>query len=289
MEPDELYSNFQKTDPCFYDLPPVSFQLIVGCNSNSLQYAVFDPDKHKFVAFTIKYIQAVRDKYTYYDQIKNFISENELLSLPYKNVRIIYETQQSTLVPDALFDIAEAGTYLRYNQQLLPDDVILTDKLRNNETANIFCVPAGFQDAINLPNSTIHHHASVFIESLLLQNKNNIVPQMVFVQVHAAFFDIMVLENRRLKFYNTFAYKTAEDFMYFVLLVFGQLKMSPEQTGVTLMGEIVKISALYELLYKYIRNLQFVKAGEMFASSHILNNVSPHLFYSLFNTVLCEL
>ena len=166
MEPDELYSNFQKTDPCFYDLPPVSFQLIVGCNSNSLQYAVFDPDKHKFVAFTIKYIQAVRDKYTYYDQIKNFISENELLSLPYKNVRIIYETQQSTLVPDALFDIAEAGTYLRYNQQLLPDDVILTDKLRNNETANIFCVPAGFQDAINLPNSTIHHHASVFIESL---------------------------------------------------------------------------------------------------------------------------
>ncbi len=289
MDTAELHTFIQKTDPCFYNLPSTAYHLTVGLHKNALQYAVFDAEKNKFVAFAHKYIQGIHNKNKYFEHFGLFVSEHEMLQLPYIDVRIVYETQQATLVPDALFDASEAATFLRFNQQIGEEDEICYDKLRNNESANIFAVPNGWRHALNIPQSKIHHHASVFIESLQLANKHSIKPHQVYIQVHATFFDMMVLDGRKLMFYNTFTYRTAEDFMYFVLFVYEQLKMSPEQTGVVLMGEIVEHSALYDLLYKYIRSIAFVETNLTIQNSHILNDVAPHVFYSLLNTVLCEL
>ncbi|MEI6123139.1 MAG: DUF3822 family protein [Bacteroidota bacterium] len=289
MEHHENPYDIKKTDPCFYNLPPASYRLQVGLTAKAIQYTVFDPEKRKFIAYGVKTLPDASNKEMYFDGIKSFVLTNDLVGLPYSDVQVVYETQQATLVPEALFDEAEAATFLNFNQQMLPDDVILTDRLKNSETANVFAVPAGLQAAIGLPRFALHHHASVFIEALHLLYKNAIIPQRVFIQVHATFFDMMVIENRRLVFYNSFAYKTAEDFLYFVMLVYEQLKMSAEQTGVTLMGEVLKNSALFAMLFKYIREVEFLSGDDLLQSSHILNDVVPHLYFSLFNTVLCEL
>jgi hypothetical protein len=143
--------------------------------------------------------------------------------------------------------------------------------------------------AIGILHPQIHHHSSVFIESFLLIKRHSIEPMQVFVNVHSGFFDMVVIHDRKLRFHNSFAYSTAEDFIYFVLFVFEQLKLLPEKVLVTLSGEILKNSAIYEIMYKYIRNLDFAVPIAQVNDSYILQDVAAYQYQTLFNTILCEL
>ncbi|HNX07644.1 MAG TPA: DUF3822 family protein [Bacteroidales bacterium] len=278
-----------KTDACFDTAPPSGYQMIAGLNSNILQMLVFDPEKNKFIAFVLKSIHFKSNYLDYYKQLHHFFEESNLAQHSYKDVVVLWETQRSTLVPDALFDPAGQELYFQFNQGALADEKVYSDKLKTTEAFNVYAIPSDLEKNISFKPFRIRHHASVFIESLMIFSKHSLLPKQVFINVHHGFFDMAVAEAGRLVFYNTFGYKTAGDFIYFVLFVFGQLKLSPESDGVILSGEIVKNSALYEVLYKYVRKVDFAAPGVQYANSHILNDIPAHTVHNLVNAVLCEL
>jgi hypothetical protein len=281
--------NMMIKDAGFGLTPPGAYRLMVYIGTNSVQSVVFDPEKKKFVAYVQRAIQANAGKQDYFEQLTKALSEEELLQLNYKDTQVLWQTQCATLVPMALYDKEAEKTYLQFNQNVNSDDIIASDKLQNAGSYNIFAYPAPLLKAVEFMKPAIHHHASILIESLMLLNKHNINPTQVYVNVHEGFFDILVFRERKLLFCNSFAYNSAEDFIYFVLFTFEQLKLQPEKEMVTLSGEIVKDSGVYEIMYKYIRNLSFGKAIEQAQNSYILQNVPEHRHQNLFNTILCEL
>jgi hypothetical protein len=285
----EFNAHILKKDNGFDLTPSTSYQIILTLDKANLQYAVFDPAKKKFVAFSQHSISHNTGKQAYFEQLGKILSEEDLLRLPYKNIRIIWQSQCSTLVPIPLYDESEQTRYLSFNQNLNPADVILSDKLRSADSFNIFGVPSDLITTVSHLHPRIHHHSSVLIGSLLLVNRHSINPMQVYVNVHSGFFDLVVINDRKLRFYNSFAYSSAEDFIYFVLFAFEQLKLLPEQAIVTLSGEIVKNSAIYEILYKYIRNLNFAEPVAQVTDSYILQDIPACFYQILFNTILCEL
>lgn len=285
----ETTTSISKTDACFSTAPASGYQLVVGLNSNSIQLLVFDPEKNRFIAFSQKDTQSTGGYQTYFEQIKNHLSDNQLAGYHYKDVIVLWETQRSTLIPNALFEPSEAETYFRFNHGAGTDEKILTDKLNTAEVYNVFAVPEGLEENLNFTSFRIRHHASAFIESMMVFSKHNMLPKQVFINVHAAFFDMLITENGGLLFYNSFAYKTAEDFIYFVLFVYEQLKLSPENNGIILSGGIMKNSGLYDLLYKYVRKIDFALPIEQHAGSYILKDIPGHTIQNLSGSVLCEL
>jgi len=285
----EPTTSISKTDACFNTAPVSGYQLVVGLNSNTIKLLVFDPEKNRFIAFSQKDTQSTGGYQTYFEQIKNHLSENQLAGYHYKDVIVLWETQRSTLIPNALFEPAEAETYFHFNHGAGTDEKILTDKLNTAEVYNVFAVPEGLEENMNFTTFRIRHHASAFIESMMVFSKHNMLPKQVFINVHATFFDMLVTENGGLLFYNSFAYKTAEDFIYFVLFVYEQLKLSPENNGIILSGGIMKNSGLYDLLYKYIRKIDFALPNEQHAGSYILKDIPGHTIQNLTGSVLCEL
>jgi len=278
-----------KTDACFDTAPASGYHLIAGLNSHNLQMLVFDPEKNKFIAFAQKSIHFKSNYQDYYKLLHHFFEENNMSQHTYKDVVVLWESQRSTLVPDALFDPAGQELYFQFNQGAPADEKVYSDKLKTAETFNVYAIPCDLEKNISFKPFRIRHHASVFIESLMIYSKHSLRPKQVFINVHHGFFDLAVTANGRLMFYNTFGYKTAGDFIYFVLFVFGQLKLSPESDGVIVSGEIVKNSALYDVLYKYVRMVEFAAPGVQYANSHILNDVPSHTIHNLVNAVLCEL
>jgi hypothetical protein len=278
-----------KVDACFSTMPVTAYQQLISLNNNSFQLLVFDPDKNKFIAFIQKSFSFKQGYNVYMEHLKTFLNENELVNLSYKDTLVIWESQHSTLVPSVLFDAKEQDAYFHFNQSADKDEKICADKLKNAETYNIYSVPAGLEGILKLDSLRIRHHATVFIEAMMIFSKNKISSKLVFVDVHSAFFDMLIIENNRLLFYNSFAYKTPEDFIYFVLFVFEQLKLSPELDGIILSGEILKNSALSDILYKYVRNIDFALPNEQFVNSYILKDLPAHTFNNLSNAVLCEL
>jgi len=285
----EINPNLLLKDAGFELDPPGFYQMILTLGRTSLEAVVFDPSRKKFIAFIQYNIPGNSGKKEYFEQVGRIMAADELLRLPYKNIRVIWQSQTSTLVPAPLFDIGARESYLQFNQGLDAGDVVISDNIRNADAYNIFAVPAELYTAVGSLHPRIHHHASVLIETLLLLNRHNINPMQVFVNVHTGFFDMVVINERKLRFYNSFAYNSVEDFIYFVLYVFEQLKLMPEKDMVTLSGQILKNSPIYDIMYKYIRYLTFAGPIGQVTESYILQDIEAYQYQTLFNSILCEL
>ncbi len=70
-------------------------------------------------------------------------------------------------------------------------------------------------------------------------------------------FDMLVLTDQKLRFFNTFRFNTKEDFIYFLLFAMEQQHLNPERTPVQFSGAIEAGSEIHAICERYIRHIQF--------------------------------
>jgi hypothetical protein len=85
-------------------------------------------------------------------------------------------------------------------------------------------------------------------------SKNNDGPQM-FVHCQQDNFQLIAVKNQKLLLFNSFEFKTKEDFIYYLLFTAEQLQLNPESFQLKLFGNITKESEIYQIAYKYVRNV----------------------------------
>jgi hypothetical protein len=166
-----------------------------------------------------------------------------------------------------------------------------TDKLVNVDAYQLYVIPKKVFTLLNqiFPGHTLVHHASVLIESVLILNKNLPAHQRCYVNIRQTNMDIIITERRKLLYYNAFAYTTKEDFIYYLLFVLEQMKLNPEEVELILTGYIDKNSSMFDIVYKYVRNISFASPSNTFQYSHIFNDIPKHYYFNLLNFFLCEL
>ena len=106
----------------------------------------------------------------------------------------------------------------------------------------------------------------------------------MYVHIQTDNFQIIAAKNQKLLLFNTFDYKTEEDFIYYLLFVAEQLNLNPETLQVKLFGTISKESNLYQVAYKYIRNVSL-----FFDHNTIENKISEQEYLQNFIPIhTCE-
>ena len=68
----------------------------------------------------------------------------------------------------------------------------------------------------------------------------------------------MIVQNQKLILYNSFEYKTPQDFIYYILFTAEQLQLNPENFVLKLIGKIDETDELFKICYKYIRNVSLL-------------------------------
>ena len=131
------------------------------------------------------------------------------------------------------------------------------------------------------------HFSSVFIECLGINFRHLTEGKTVFVNVRDDSFDMVYFKDSKLVFYNLFRFRTKEDFIYFLLASVEQLGLNPETAEVVLSGMIEKDSGIFDMISRYIRSAGFIRRNDSLGYSHVLEEVSRHQYYVLFNAVLC--
>lgn len=192
------------------------------------------------------------------DELKNIFANETILNNSFNNVTIIHDNELSTLVPKSLFNKNHIADYLKFNSKILKSDFIAYDSILENDSVNVY-VPY-----ININNYVydkfgafiFKHVTSVLIESILQIEKGSASPK-VYINVSSNHFEIIVIENDKLLLYNTFTYSSKEDFIYYILFTAEQLDLDPETLNLILIGDITENDELYNITYKYIRNISF--------------------------------
>jgi hypothetical protein len=110
---------------------------------------------------------------------------------------------------------------------------------------------------------------------------------IVTVNVRSSFIDLIATQNKRLLLFNTFPYKTPEDYIYYLLFVYEKLELNPETVNLVLKGNIDRNSDLYKISNKYIRNVSFGTRPDTFSFSYRFDNLAHHQYAALLNQNLC--
>lgn len=263
------------------------YRLAIQLSSDGLSAAVWDDVYNKALAVERFSFQKAFNAHTLLALTNSAIKQSSILGYPYKKVSLSIVNNRSTLVPNALFDANEKDALLKFNHSLADGEVIAIDSLPNLDAKNIYALPKTIEQQFKELYSylDITHYSSPLIEQVLLTNKHSDTVNVV-VNVHSEGFEVLVLNSGKLIFYNTFACQTAEDFIYYILFVFEQLKLNPESVKVELLGDIEKSSAIYQLLYKYIRNIKFGDRPDAFDYSFKITALPKQYYYSLFSQFL---
>lgn len=212
------------------------------------------------------------------NEIENLYKEHSVLKQAFEKVTIIHQNNLSTLVPTPLFDENELNTYLEYNIKTLTNDFLAFDTLSQLEIKNVYVPYVNINNFFfqHFGEFEYKHYATVLIDKLILHAKNNSEKQF-FVNVTDNTFDIVVIENSKLLFYNSFTFNSKEDFIYYILFTTEQLQLNPEEISLILIGDIEKESELYHITYQYIRNVDFIKTTTVLSNTD--ESISNHSNY----------
>ena len=253
-------------------------------------FCIIDTSLQKYIALKHYKFEKISSYASSLNKLNEIFNNDELLYNKFKSVKLIFASQRETLVPLPLFSNEDIKKYFYFNQSEEKNEEVLYNKIKNSDAVNIFSIPTKFINFFNnkFDNITYYHQSTPFIENALIENKNQKFDYKVYVYNYEFFFDVIVISPQKLLFYNTFKYKNENDFAYYLMNVFEQLKLNPSQTPVYLMGDITKQSDCYNIIKKFITNIYFKKLSNSFDYSYVFNQIPEHYFFNMLNLYQCE-
>ncbi|RLD39164.1 MAG: hypothetical protein DRI74_01705 [Bacteroidetes bacterium] len=223
-------------------------------------------------------------------RLGDILAEKKISSKNFKSVHLTIDNSYFTLVPIALFDKENAIDYLNQLHRLPENFMVRTDKLSFLETQNVYAVyaPSFYSLSDHFSTINLKHASTVFIQQMAILQKMR-KGAAVYVEVATNSMHIIVFDNDKLLFSNTFLFKEKEDFIYFILLVYNQLNLKPESVPLLFSGNIDRSTALYAIAYQYIGNLEFpnIKNSGLVFGNDIPETIASK-YHILTQAVLCE-
>lgn len=193
-------------------------------------------------------------------EVREVFTKEELLQQKFGSVNISHLNELSSLVPRSLFDENKLKEYVRYSSKTFDNDYIVYDEIENHDLVNVY-IPF-----VNVNNYFIDrfgsfeykHFSTVLISNLLDTYKFSEHPH-IFVHVEKSRIYLVAISGNKLLLYNSFPYRTREDFVYYILFVAEQLGMDPESFELVLSGLIDKQSELYTMARSYVRKIGLIE------------------------------
>ncbi|MFV9551132.1 DUF3822 family protein [Algibacter sp. PT7-4] len=219
---------------------------ILNRNSNTIEFLKTYPFERKLNPFEVL------------DKLKLLFLSEESLKSNFANVNIVHDNDLSTLVPEPLFNENHLADYLKFNSKILKSDFIAFDAIKENKSVNVYVPYTNINNYIyDKFGSFIFKHVSTILIESILQHPQDFNTHAVYINVNHNHFEILVFNKNELILYNTFTFHTKEDFIYYILFTAEQLQLDPETFQLIFLGEISKNDILYNITYKYVRNINF--------------------------------
>ncbi|RTY94913.1 DUF3822 family protein [Flavobacterium sp. GT3R68] len=239
-------------------------KLAIQVTLNGFSYCVFDTLHHSVLMFreidfgSFPKAAKVEDYFW-----KAFIDDRELTKT-YDEVIVLHDNNLSTFVPKALFEEQFLGSYLQYNTKVFETDFFAFDEIPNYEMNNVYIPYVNINNYLLDQFDTFDYkHANGILVSKLLDLSKNVDDKQVFVHFSADKFEIVAVQNQKLLLFNSFDYKTKEDFIYYLLFASEQLNLNPEHFKLQLLGDINEESELFQIAFKYVRNISLLDVSEL--------------------------
>jgi hypothetical protein len=246
---------------------------ILNRTLNTIEYLNTTPFEQKLTPFDVL------------NRLKTELSTNTIFSDEFDSVMVIHQNELVSLVPKDLFDENHKVDYLKFNAKILKTDFITQDNITINNSVNVYIPYVNINNYIfeTFGAFVYKHSSTILIDTILQKPTANNTPQ-VYININNTTLEVSVIDKNKLKLFNVFEYHSKEDFIYYVLFVFEQLKLDVETTSLELSGNIKKDDELYTVLYTYIRHIAIVIPEFNFNFTKDIKKEHIHNYYLILNS-----
>lgn len=188
--------------------------------------------------------------------LEQLVKTHNLGSSQFSEVVVVHSNNLFSLVPKSLFNVNELANYLKFNTKILANDHIAYDELDNYDIVNVYVPFVNINNYVfDLFGEFVYKHNGTVLIQALLNNSGANKDPICYVHIEGHQMDITIITQKKLLFYNSFIITSKEDFIYYLLFTLEQLKLDTERTKLQLLGSIEEGDDMYNLCYKYIKDI----------------------------------
>jgi hypothetical protein len=213
----------------------------------------------------------------------------EALKKPFRRVCIAVDCHKTTLIPAELFCEGNQEEFLQFNHQMAEFEICRHENLPRLNAEIIYALPACIVSVIQsvFPEAEIMNSAGQLIEKFIKLSQEQANDGMLYANVSVSSVEVFYTENGKLRYFNSFQYRTREDMAYYIIFIMEQLGLNPDTISLMLMGDIERESDRFELLYKYIRNIRLMDDPILKVSKQMAEIIPVSGYYKLLSLAKC--
>jgi hypothetical protein len=252
---------------------------------DGLSFVIFDTEEQKFLS--LKHYHLYEKNIPLEDLIVELQEKEQWNINEFKNVKIIIDNNLNTFVPKEYYQKEQENNYLSLLN--ISNDAPTNADCLTNDIYNIYPVSSDIDNVLKMCDKIkLYHASSIKVESLIKEFSERIQGTRAFVNVKNNSYELTIINDTKLIFHNYFNFNTKEDFLYFILFTFEQLKIDNETIPLYFMGLIEEKSVIVELCSRYIRNIRFFNRNNNHNYINELDSIPYYYYYILYSSVSCE-
>jgi hypothetical protein len=221
--------------------------------------------------------------------VEDLFLNEDILSQSRTNFNLSFISRPWGMVPEMLFDASKIDDIFRIN---FPDNDYadtISKHIPGMEIVFASRMPHVLMDAIpkDINPNFIPQQVPLVINALQ-ELASNRLSSGLFLAVYQQFFDVLFIENGKLRFYNNFRYDQYDDILYFTLATMEELSLSPDEVNVFLQGNELVKEIIPGELKRHVKNIYLDKNWRGLSYSHHFDQLPLYQYKLLTGIYACE-
>ena len=266
-----------------------NFDPNAASHSNLLLKITADTFSYVIVNAENKRVEVLYDRQNLQDQkqeLMRLLHADPYLSLDFQSVTVCSYTINSISIPQDFYNETELASYTPYFTDLEHySNTLNTIEITDMPFKTVFLFPQVVEDALTTywPNARKFEQTAPLLSDLKHQMGFHLT-----IDFTAGSFFAMLVKNGELIFQNFFMTEDADEFTYYLMLIFKQLQLDSEQIDVLVSGIINEGDPQLDILRKYFRSVEWNQANPRQLEDSVLEDMPAHYYTSLLALQLCE-
>ena len=267
----------------------LSYNITIQCSLDGFCFVIHDLDENKIIDIALYQTSQTGDESVIMEDLERALFKKGLYEKPFHAVQFIVGNRFNTLVPEELFDATRLDAYFRFNHHLPQGYTLHSEALPGLRAYNVFAVSAQQEEKIRglWSNAKITHRSTLFLNSVMREDpfgeKAN-----AYVNVNSRSFDLAIIQEGSLVFFNNFKFDTKDDFIYYLMFALEQQQLSALEVPVYFTGLITGSGEIIKLCERYIKTIRFIRPDGSVNVDMNLSGTPFQYYYLPYKSLSCE-
>ena len=267
-----------------------AYQLSILIRMDSLVYFISDTETSKALQLgELSFPNSAGKTFNHNAAVEAALDREPLFNELFRKVKVALQ-EEAVPVPSRLFNDSEVNTYLQELSSVPVQHEVLYDRATELDINMVYAPENQLVRVVKnkFPTATIFSETTAFLQGSR-QMLNAESEHQVFLHFsNEEKMLVTVFEDGKLLLSNRYSYTSANDVLYFTLLVYDQFKLNPETVPLTLSGQVVQDSEIYKILYRYVLHLSFMPKPTFLQFHNGFRESIAHFFFNLYSLADCK-